>query len=213
MKRLSIAIVLMGAGFGSLAITQAADKNENRAAERMAALGSVSEAQGRDAWSRIEAVVTHPRCANCHTDKANVPMWSGPSYGKARPHGMNVNAGESRIGAETLPCSTCHMTSTAANTVPHAAPHVGLPWQLAPTEFVWFGKSGGEICAQMTDPERNGGRDAAGLVGHLLHEQDVDGFVPWGWKPGGDRSTPPGTFESHIKDMVTWAAAGMPCPE
>jgi len=28
--------------------------------------GSVSQAAGLEAWQRIEAVVTHPRCANCH---------------------------------------------------------------------------------------------------------------------------------------------------
>ena len=30
--------------------------------------GSVSRAKGLEAWKRIEAVVTHPRCANCHVD-------------------------------------------------------------------------------------------------------------------------------------------------
>lgn len=36
--------------------------------------GSVTEAQALDAWTRIEAVVTHPRCANCHVGPDNVPM-------------------------------------------------------------------------------------------------------------------------------------------
>jgi len=30
--------------------------------------GSVRRADGLEAWKRIEAVVTHPRCANCHVD-------------------------------------------------------------------------------------------------------------------------------------------------
>ncbi len=64
---------------------------------------------------------------------------------ETRPHGMRVNAGDSRIGAEQLLCSTCHTTLqepvTDANTVPHAAPRVVAFWQLAPVEADWFGKS------------------------------------------------------------------------
>ena len=52
-------------------------------------------------------------------------MWTVASESKTRPHGMNIGAGASRIGAETLVCSTCHMTSTAPNEVPHAPPHIG----------------------------------------------------------------------------------------
>ena len=38
--------------------------------------GSVSRAEGLKAWKRIEAVVTHPRCANCHVDANAIPMWT-----------------------------------------------------------------------------------------------------------------------------------------
>ena len=212
MKRILLALLLLSPACVPVAITIAAEEDKERASRMISELGTVNETEGREAWTRVEAVVTHPRCANCHTDEANVPMWSGPSFGKARPHGMNINAGESRIGAEALPCSTCHMTSTRPNTVPHAAPHVGIPWQLAPVEFVWFDKSGREICEQMRDPERNGGRDGPDLVEHLLHDRDLDGFIPWAWAPGGGRDTPPGDFDSHVQDVATWVAAGMPCP-
>lgn len=40
-----------------------------------------------------------------------------------------------------------------ANTTPLRA---GIDWQLAPVDFIWFGKSGAEICAQLKDPKRNG---------------------------------------------------------
>ena len=70
--------------------------------------GSVSMEQALGAWDRIYEVASHPRCSNCHVGASNTPMWSGPSYGKTRPHGMNVNAGDSRIGVETVLCSTCH---------------------------------------------------------------------------------------------------------
>ena len=59
-------------------------------------------------------------------------------------------------------CSTCHMTSTQPNEPAPAPLRAGIDWQLAPVEFIWFGKSGAEICAQLKDPKRNGGRDAVG---------------------------------------------------
>ena len=68
----------------------------------------VSREDGLAAWDRVYEVASHPRCANCHTGASDRPMWSGPSYGKTRVHGMNIRAGESRIGAEFLLCSTCH---------------------------------------------------------------------------------------------------------
>jgi hypothetical protein len=174
--------------------------------------GGVSKDEGLGAWKRIEAVVTHPRCANCHVGPDNTPMWTIVGETRSRPHGMNITADASRGGAQELPCGTCHTTSTAPNTA-HAPPHAGIPWQLAPADFVWFGKTGGEICRQMRDPKRNGGRDAAGLLTHLEHDAAQHGFIPWAWSPGGGRSTPPGTFEDHVRDVAAWGAAGQPCPD
>ncbi|SLN68042.1 hypothetical protein [Roseisalinus antarcticus] len=139
-------------------------------------------------------------------------MWSGPSYGEARPHGMNVNAGDSRIGVEFLPCATCHAQSEQPNDLPHAAPHVGLPWQLAPVEFEWFGKTSAEVCAQLSDPERNGGRDWMGLAEHLVTDAGHHGFVLWGWAPGGTREPAPYSLEDHVNDVLIWGVAGQPCP-
>lgn len=172
----------------------------------------VDATAGLAAWERIYAVASSPRCSNCHTDERNVPMWSGPYFGKSRPHGMNIDAGPSRIGVETIPCSTCHMTSTAPNTTPNAPPHAGLPWMLAPVEFHWFGKKSADICAQMRDPERNGGRDGEGLIEHILHDAQTKAFITWGFNPGGGREPAPGTMQAHLDDMILWTAAGMPCP-
>jgi hypothetical protein len=88
--------------------------------------------------------------------------------------------GESRKDKEAIPCSTCHMTSTQVNEPAPAPPRAGIDWQLAPVDFIRFGKSGAEICAQMKDPKRNGGRDAAGLVEHLRHDASLNGFIPHG---------------------------------
>jgi hypothetical protein len=65
------------------------------------------------------------------------------------------------------------MTSTLPNDPAPAPLRAGIDWQLAPVDFIWFGKSGAEICAQLKDPKRNGGRDAVGLVEHLRHDASL----------------------------------------
>lgn len=209
-KALLIALLLAPSAAIPVVMSLAADVAQT---SEMPAAGSIGTAEGLAAWKRVEAVLTHPRCANCHVGPDNIPIWTVNGESKSRPHGMNIHAGDSRIGAETIACSTCHMTSTAPNKVAHAPPHVGLDWQLAPVDFVWYGKTGAEICAQLKDPKRNGGRDAAGLVEHLRHDAEVNGFIPWAWNPGGGRETPPGSFEDHVKDVAMWGAAGQPCPD
>lgn len=140
--------------------------------------GSVSVADGLAAWARIYEVTSHPRCANCHVGASGVPMWSGPSYGSTRPHGMNIQAGVSRMGAEYIPCQACHLSrETGANDRPNMAPQVAMTWMLPPAEAEWFDKSTEEICAQLSDPERNGGRTHLDIARHLDH----DLILHWAW--------------------------------
>ena len=170
--------------------------------------GSVTLDEGLAAWERIYAVVSHPRCSNCHVGASERPMWSGPSYGKTRVHGMNIQAGESRIGAEYVPCRTCHVTNqTGGNDRAHGAPQVADAWQLAPVEADWFGKSSDEICTQLRDPDLNGNRDFTELAEHLGH----DVILHWAWAPGGTREPAPFSLQEHTDDMLTWGVAGMPC--
>ncbi|MGB7244230.1 MAG: hypothetical protein WBC93_19370 [Sulfitobacter sp.] len=169
---------------------------------------NVNKADGLEAWSRIYEVTSHPRCANCHVGASNTPMWSGPSYGKTRKHGMNIDAGDSRIGAETIPCRTCHATNqTGGNEMPHGAPQVAAAWQLPPIEADWFGKSSDDICAQLRDPNLNGGRDYREIAAHLDH----DLILHWAWSPGGGREAAPYSLTEHINDVQIWGRAGMPC--
>ncbi len=175
--------------------------------------GSVTLIEGNASWERILEVVTHPRCINCHVGPDHIPLQQLAPDQPSQPHIMAVNAGISRIGAEGLSCSTCHVTSTRPNTVPHAAPHTGMDWKLAPVEFQWVDKTSAEICSQMRDPARNGGRDAAGLIEHITHDAEVIGFITWGFNPGAGREPAPGGLEAHLRDMAVWTAAGMPCPQ
>ena len=177
------------------------------------AAGSVSVDTGLEAWARVFEVASHPRCSNCHTGPSDRPMWSGPTYGEPRPHGMNIQAGESRMGVETLQCATCHTTKDAdwdnANALAHAAPRVAMGWALAPVEAHWFGKSTEEICAQLRDPDLNGGRDMMDLAEHLNH----DLILHWAWAPGGGREPAPYSLQEHVNDILEWGVAGMPCPQ
>lgn len=172
--------------------------------------GTVSLEEGLAAFDRIYEVASHPRCSNCHVGASNRPMWSGPSYGKTRPHGMLVNAGESRIGAEYILCSTCHVNveeTDRGNSEPHQAPRVAADWQLPPAEFEWFGKSSDEICNQLRDPERNGDRTFLDIASHLDH----DVILHWAWEPGGGREPAPYSLQEHVDDVLAWGVAGMPC--
>lgn len=173
---------------------------------------AATEAEGLEAWARIYEVASHPRCSNCHTGASDRPMWSGPSYGKTRVHGMNIRAGESRIGAEYIPCQTCHTTKSEdwdnANAMPHTAPRVAMFWQLAPVEADWFGRSSVQICEQLRDPARNGDRDMLALAEHLDH----DLILHWAWNPGGGREPAPYSLQEHVNDILIWGVAGMPCP-
>ena len=192
---------------GSLALS-----SENSVTLTIPAEGSVSSEAGLEAWTRIHQVASHPRCSNCHVGSDHRPMWSGPSYGRTRPHGMNINAGESRIGAETIMCSTCHIhtgDTGRGNEQAHAAPRVAADWRLPPVEAAWFGRTSEEICAQLRDPERNGGRDFIELADHLGH----DVILHWAWTPGGGREPAPYSLQEHVNDIIDWGVAGFPCPQ
>ena len=153
MKKL-LSLVAGLAALTSLAVA-AEQVGTNRVINEFPA-GSVTVEEGLASWQTFYEVASHPRCANCHVGADNRPMWSGPSYGRTRPHGMNINAGVSRIGAETIPCATCHTTAESVgknvNATPHAPPRVAMGWQLAPVEAEWFGKSSAYICAQAQGP-------------------------------------------------------------
>ena len=185
MKRLPMIIVSLLAAFS------AGLQAEEQATDIEASTDEIVSLElGLEAWARIYEVTSHPRCSNCHVGPSGTPMWSGPSFGKTRPHGMNITAGESRIGAETLPCGTCHTyRSDGENPIPHAAPQVPGIWQLAPPSAHWFGRSSIEICNQLRDPRRNGGLSFVEIASHLNHDQ----VLQWAWNPGGDREAAPYT--------------------
>ncbi len=145
-------------------------------------------------------VLRHPRCQNCH------PAGDRPTQGMERtPHQPWVRRGDNGMGAVGLRCSTCHQ---AENFDPGRVP--GNPsWKLAPIEMAWQGKTLGQICQQITDPGRNGGRTLDELVHHLAD----DSLVGWAWSPGAGREPAPGSQSAFGTLIRAWAETGAACPK
>ncbi|AXI47670.1 hypothetical protein C1J03_17650 [Sulfitobacter sp. SK012] len=164
---------------------------------------------GLDAWDRIFSVTSHPRCTNCHVGEGGQPMWNALGYGENRTHGMNVRADQSRIGAESIPCRTCHISAENRNATPHAAPQIDDAWRLPPIELAWLGKSSAEVCAQLRNPETNDDNTIAELAEHLRNSA----FVSWGFNPGAGREAPQTSLAMMVDDVLAWGAAGTPCAQ
>jgi hypothetical protein len=146
----------------------------------------------------IASVLMHPRCLNCHQDQS-------PRQGDARTvHQPLVVRGKNSHGAPTLQCQTCHQdTNTAGGFVPGVR-----DWQLAPLSMLWEGKSAEQICEQMKDPARNGGRRTGEQV---IEHMKSDPQVLWAWSPGIGRTPPPLSHDEFVQVLEAWVQAGMPC--
>ncbi|WP_138923913.1 hypothetical protein [Sulfitobacter sp. BSw21498] len=193
---------LAAAGVIGFVLSMASAAVAQDASDRAAALA---------AWDDIHAVVTHPRCTNCHVGPSGLPLWEGlergETLGKELVHGMNVRADDSRIGAETMPCRTCHISAASANSVPHAPPMIADAWRLPPIEMTWKGKTSAEICVQLRDPDRNGAFTPEELSDHV----GTSAFVAWGFDPGAGRVAAPGSIPEMQEALAIWVAGGTPC--
>jgi hypothetical protein len=81
-------------------------------------------------------------------------------------------------------------------------------WHLAPLSMAWQTKTLAQICAQIKDPARNGGKTLAQIQEHLAH----DTLVGWGWRPGGTREPAPGSQDQFGALTAAWIASGAECP-
>ncbi|GAC24051.1 hypothetical protein GMES_1755 [Paraglaciecola mesophila KMM 241] len=202
----TIALILLpGVSFVFDASAQNNSLEQVNSLERIDSLDPV-DSQAAQTWNKIYEVFSHPRCANCHVPDDNLPRWSGPNYGKTSVHGMNISGGQSRIGVETVMCSTCHAHTNSDE--PHGPP--GAPvWMLAPVEMLWWQQSSNQICEQIKDPARNGGRTLEEVAHHIAEDE----LVHWGWDPGIGREPAPYSAKETADFVTLWANAGAPCPE
>lgn len=149
-------------------------------------------------------VIQNPRCMNCH------PAGDRPSQGAdMHPHNPPVVRGDGDTGATAMQCVTCHLD---ANTSIRTASIQSIPgnpqWRLAPLALAWQGKSLGEICRQIKDPARNGGKTLAQLHAHMASDE----LVGWGWDPGDGREPVPGTQAQFGEIIQAWIETGAACP-
>jgi hypothetical protein len=151
-------------------------------------------------FAEIGKLLTHPRCMNCHP-AGDQPL-QGAEHRIHWPPAKRAGLGDT--------CQACHMDR---NVTLHAtASYQSIPghprWGLAPLSMAWEGKSLGEICRQIKDKERNGGRDLALLQEHIAK----DDLVAWGWNPGADREPAPGSQEQAGRLVQAWIDSGAECP-
>ena len=162
---------------------------------------SIADTDARSAamFTELGKVLTHPRCTNCH------PAGDRPRQGDlGRLHQPPVTRGADGHGLPAMRCSICHQN---ANFEPGRMP--GHPeWHLAPREMAWEGKSIAEICAQIKDPARNGGRKVEDLIDHI----GKDTLVGWAWHPGFGRAPAPGTQAEAGALVEAWVKSGAACP-
>jgi hypothetical protein len=160
------------------------------------------EARAAALFAEIAKVMQHPRCANCH------PVSDRPTQGdEMRPHDPPV-VRAAGMGAPGMTCTVCHRPAnveyaSTAGSIPGAE-----PWLLAPASMGWAGVSDAELCAQLKDPELNGGRSFHDLIRH----NGRDHLVNWAWRPGEGRTPAPGDQETLGALTAAWVEAGAGCP-
>jgi hypothetical protein len=185
----------------SLLTGYAASQTASNALASPESFASIADTDARSAamFTELGKVLTHPRCTNCH------PAGDRPRQGdESRLHQPPVARGADGHGSESMRCSICHGN---ANFEPGRVP--GHPeWHLAPREMAWEGKTVAEICAQIKDPARNGGRKVEDLIRHI----GEDTLVGWAWHPGFGRSPAPGTQAQAGALVEAWAKTGAACP-
>lgn len=200
---LSPIVAVVALAGGAVGPAQAQDRAALRSAESFAATTDARE-RSMAMFREAGRVIQHPRCVNCH------PAGDIPLQGlDGRTHSPPVVRGVADMGAPGMLCTTCHgpinavLPGTAGRSLP------GNPaWHLAPIEMAWVGKSLGEICRQIKDPARNGGRTLAALHEHMAK----DDLVGWGWNPGPGREPVPGTQEVFGRLIGAWIETGAECP-
>ena len=206
MRRLFL--VLAVAGCGGKQPSSAAQSHVDLRHAGVNALLAVAEfdaikdraARSRALFAEAGRVLLHPRCVNCH------PSGDTPHQRMAMElHDPPVVRGPAGNGVPGMECTTCHQDRNQALTRVPGAPN----WHLAPMEMALVGKSVAEVCKQIKDPNRNGGKTLAQIVDHSAH----DALVAWGWAPGADREPAPGTQAQFGALVEAWVNTGAECPE
>lgn len=156
--------------------------------------------RSRALFEEAGKVILSPRCLNCH------PRGERPTQGNdMHPHSPLVARGKDDKGAVGMRCTTCHQS---ANFDSSGVPGHPL-WHMAPLSMAWQAKSLGQICEQVKDRRRNGGKSMTALHDHMAN----DSLVGWAWNPGGTRAPAPGTQAQFGALIKAWIDSGASCPK
>lgn len=156
-------------------------------------------ARSQALFAEASRVLLHPRCVNCH------PPDDAPRQGDDHAiHDPPAVRGPANRGVPAMQCGSCHQDRN----LPYARVPGAPDWHLAPLEMAWLGRTPAQICAQLADPKRNGGKTLAQIQHHLAH----DALVGWGWTPGHGRTTPPGSQAELGALYQAWIDTGAVCP-
>lgn len=201
MKPLTLSLFALVPALTAGAVFAAGDGDPAKSLKPPASFATISDSKARSLALFEEAgkVIQHARCVNCH------PAGERPLQGDSRtPHQPLVVRGADGFGAPGMRCTTCHG--------PQNVDHANLPghplWHLAPIEMAWEGKKLGEICVQIKDEKRNGGKTLDQIVEHMAS----DSLVGWGWTPDKGREPAPGTQAEFGELIKAWAETGAVCP-
>jgi hypothetical protein len=199
-KRIALHAALLAA-LGLPFLTEVYSAESSAALATPESFDGISDTAARSAALFTEAgkVLTSPRCMNCH------PAGDRPLQGEThRLHQPPVARGPDGFGTASMRCANCHQSANfdAAGVPGH--PH----WHLAPREMAWQDKTLGEICAQIKDPARNGGRTLQQILTHMA----TDTLVGWAWAPGFGRQPAPGTQQELGALIAAWMKTGAACP-
>jgi hypothetical protein len=200
--RLGIKVLIAAAAvLTSMLIAYAAGDDQSDSLALPESFAAIRDTAARSAalFTELGKVLTSPRCVNCH------PAGDRPRQGDvSRLHQPPVERGADGHGLAAMRCSICHQQ---ANFDPGRVP--GHPeWHLAPREMAWEGKTLSEICNQVKDPARNGGRSLEQLIHHI----GTDTLVGWAWAPGFGRHPAPGTQKEAGALVEAWVNTGAACP-
>ena len=195
---LAAAFALYSSRIGRLERVEASTINETTIAA-----GS-DPAKSRAAFSESVKVFFSARCSNCH------PGGDGPTQGDTMtPHSMEIKRGPDGRGIGEQKCTTCHQDiNLDGDGLPPGASNWHMPGEA--NKMAFQGISAGQLCRNLKDPLKNGGRKSAK---DAVHHIATDPLVLWAWTPGNGRTTPPMSHADFMKKMNEWVDNGAACPE
>jgi hypothetical protein len=202
-----IACAIAGCGktypsHSSATLLRPVDGGALRSVVDFAVIPDASE-RSRAIFLEATRVMFHPRCQNCHPD-GDVPLQGMAQELHDPPVERGVGDAHGDHGLPALACTSCHQEKNLADARVPGAPK----WALAPRSMTWQHRTPGQLCEQLKDTKRNGGKSIDAIVEHSAHDE----LLAWGWAPGHGREPAPGTQAGFAALMRAWADLGAACP-